>query len=115
MEKPVLGYGLNNYKVLNRAATHRFTYAHNTFIEIAVNQGIVGLVWYYSVYAYLIVRLFKVIKNKPLNAFLLAALVVSLIGQYGSVTYYKFYDNFLLMLCFYMVNKSKEERVGTVE
>lgn len=112
-EKPVLGFGLNNYKVLNEGATGRFTYAHNTFIELAVNLGTVGLIWYYSIYAYLIVRLFKDIKKNSINVFLLSALIASLISQYGTVSYYDFYQNFLLLLCFFAVQQTrKKQRTG---
>lgn len=103
VEKPILGYGLNNYRVLNQLVTGRYTYAHNTFIELAVNLGTVGLIWYYSVYLYLGKRFVSVFRKSALNRFLFASLAVSLISQYGTVSYYGFYQNFLLMLCFYAV------------
>lgn len=106
-KKPFLGYGINTYKVLNKAATGRAVYAHNTFIELAVDLGIVGLILYYSVYIYLAYKLFKTIKGKPINVFLLSALIASLISQYGTVSYYDFYQNFLIMLCFFATNKDQ--------
>ncbi len=109
LEQPAFGYGINNYKVMNQEATGRFTYSHNTFIDIAVGLGIVGLVWYYSVYAYLMVRLLRSFRNNPLNIFLLTALVASFISQYGTVSYYFLYQNLLLMLCFFAVNNTKKE------
>ena len=112
-EKPILGYGLNNYKVLNSGATGRFTYAHNNFIELAVDLGVVGLIWYYSVYAYLIVKLLKNFKNDLVNVFLLSALIVSVMSHYGTIAYYDFYQNLLLLLCFFAVNKAKKERTVT--
>lgn len=111
-EKPFLGFGINNYKVLNQAATGRFVYAHNTFIELAVDLGSVGLIWYYSIYVYLIVRLLKSIKDNRMNVFLLSALVASLMSQYGTVSYYGFYQNFFLLLCFFAVRKAKKERIA---
>lgn len=110
LEDPIVGYGINNYKVLNQSATGRFTYAHNNFIEMAVNLGVVGLVWYYSVFLYLIIRLLKLFRNNSLNIFLLSALVASFISQYGSVSYYGFYLNFLLLLCFWGVNHMGKEK-----
>ena len=108
-EKPIIGYGLNNYRVLNKVATGRYTYAHNTFIELAVNLGIVGLIWYYSVYIYLGKRFISIFKNNPLNIFLFTALAVSLVSQYGTVSYYSFYQNFLLMLSFYTVTHTNKK------
>ena len=104
-----MGYGINNYKVLNRGATGRFTYAHNTFVELAVDLGVVGLFWYYAAYAYLGKRFFAVIKKNKLNIYLFAAFLASFISQYGSVSYYGFYQNFLLMLCFYAVSRGNKE------
>ncbi len=111
LEQPAFGYGLNNYKVLNGAATGRATYAHNTFIELAVDLGVVGLVWYYSVYVYLMYHLFKDVKGRPINAFLLSALVASLMSHYGTVAYYGFYQNFLLFLCFFAIHKARKKRI----
>ena len=105
-ENPILGIGLNNYKVLNGPATGLFTYAHNNFIEIAVDLGVIGLIIYYSVYVYLIFALIKTFKYSKINLYLLVALVASLISQYGTVSYYGLYQNFLLMLCFFVVGKA---------
>lgn len=110
-ENPLIGYGMNNYKVLNQAATGKFTYSHNNFIEMAVNLGVIGLVWYYSVYLNLIVKLLKLFKNNPLIVFLFSALIASLISQYGTVSYYGFYQNFLFMLCFFSINITKKGKV----
>lgn len=113
LENPIFGYGLNNYKVLNQAATGRFTYAHNNFIEIAVNLGVVGLVVYYGAYVYLIWELFKNVKKGRFYAFLLSGLIASLVVQYGTVSYYDFYQNFLLMVCFFAVAQAKKERIAS--
>jgi len=114
LEEPILGYGLNNYKVLNGPATGRTVYAHNTFIEMAVNLGVVGLVWYYSAYVYLIQKLLKGLKNNQFNVFLLSALIASILSQYGTVSYYGFYQNFLLLMCFTAVSKAKKRTVNRV-
>ena len=105
-EHPILGYGINNYKVLNQSAVGRFTYAHNNFIELAVDLGVVGLIAYYSVYVYLIIRLLQLVRENTINIFLLSALVASLISHYGTVSYYDFYQKFLILLCFFAINQS---------
>ncbi len=110
LENPLIGYGINNYKELNIGATGRFTYAHNNFVEIAVDLGVVGLVWYFSAYVYLAFRLLKSIRKNLLNALLLALLLASLISQYGTVSYYNFYHNLLLMLCFYANSQRNLEK-----
>ena len=104
LEEPFIGYGINNYRILNSMEMGRLTYAHNNFVEIAVGLGVVGLVLYYSVYVLLIIRMSKKIKNNPLIVFLLSLLLASLISQYGSVSYYSLYQNLLIFLCFASIN-----------
>ena len=67
--------------------------------------GIVGLILYYSIYVYLIVKLFKLNRNNVVSVLLLSLLIVSLISQYGTVSYYDFDQNFFLFLCFFIINK----------
>ena len=104
-QKPLLGYGLNNYKILNQSATGRLTYSHNNFIEMAVNLGVFGLIWYYSIYGYLLVKLLKRAKENIFTAFMLSLLLCELVNHYGNVSYYDFYANLLLLLCFYATKK----------
>ena len=111
-ESPLIGYGVNNYRVLDKEATGFGFYAHNTYIEIAVDFGVVGLVWYYLVYVILVLRLLKTAKNNPLHSFLLASLVASLISHLGTVSYYGIYQNLLLFMCFVTTNQYK---IGKVE
>lgn len=108
-EQPLAGYGINNYKILNQEATGRFTYAHNNFIEIAVDLGILGLIFYYFVFVYLIGHLIKIVKKHPMNAFLLSMLVASLVGQYGTVSYYDFFQNLLILMCFFAIESCGKE------
>ena len=111
MEQPILGYGVNNYKEINRVAVGRFTYAHNNFIEVAVDLGVVGLIWYYMAYVYLGWKMFNKLNDNTLNVFLLSWLLSSLISHYGNVCYYDFSQNFMLMLCFYAVISENNGRI----
>lgn len=47
MQKPLLGYGAKNYSVMFGELTGDNSYAHNNFIELLVNVGIVGTFSYY--------------------------------------------------------------------
>ena len=107
-EQPLVGYGVNNYKILNQGATGRFTYAHNNFIEIAVDLGLVGLIWYYSAFVVAVKNLLKNLKKNKINVFLISILLASLVGQYGTVCYYNFFENFLLLLCLFTTENGEE-------
>ena len=108
-ERPLLGYGINNYKELNTSATGRFTYAHNNFVEIAVDLGIIGLLTYYSFIAFVITKLIKNLRDDLLYIFLLASLLVVLLCHYGSVWYYDMYQNLLLLICSISVSRRFQE------
>ena len=53
-KSPIIGYGINSYREINKLKTGHKTYSHNNFIEIAVGIGLMGLITYYWLYAYLI-------------------------------------------------------------
>lgn len=64
-------------------------YAHNNFVEILVNFGIVGFLLFYWLYAVIIlVGLRKMSSMVPTQAMLLALLVTLLLMEYGQVDYY---------------------------
>lgn len=89
VETPVFGIGLANASIVNEAATGKYTYLHNDFIEQLVNLGIVGFSLFYGVLLYALVWLLKLLKTKQPPVLLsLIILVVFLINTYGSVTYY---------------------------
>lgn len=65
-QRPWLGYGVCNFRAvyLSYFPGRHALYAHNNYIELLVDLGIVGLVLYYIFYIYLIVRLFKIAKKQ---------------------------------------------------
>lgn len=81
-DRILVGYGANNYRIVS---THN-TYAHNNFIEILVNFGLVGFFLYYSVYF----MAFKNLRTSKTNAekALLSIFVVRFLMEIAMVTYY---------------------------
>lgn len=49
-QAPVLGYGIDNFRLINLHATGHLTYSHNNFIELLVGVGGIGFLFYYSYY-----------------------------------------------------------------
>lgn len=99
-EKPLLGYGINNFLVQMGFRTGIATYAHNNYYEILADLGIVGFVTYYSFYFYLLVSLFKIWRksNGSLVKLMIALVVIIMICEYGIVSYYALYIH--ISLCF---------------
>lgn len=59
-KSPVLGYGINNFRIINLYATGHQTYAHNNFVEILVGVGGIGFLVYYSYYIKLLCEFIKI-------------------------------------------------------
>jgi O-antigen ligase len=114
-EKPVIGHGINNFGYLNRLMGNIFTYAHNNYLEIAADLGVVGLVVYYWFYLYLLIRLIKQTLNGHKTALLYLPLILLLvIFEYGMVNYYKMQVHLVIASAFAAttVNEKAERKLG---
>lgn len=96
----LFGYGAANFGALYASyfPGRDPVYAHNNYIELLVNYGIVGTLLYYSFYIYLIVKLLKIIRStRDQVAILFLSIIVSLIiVEYGFVAYYDLFTNIIL-------------------
>lgn len=105
VKKPLFGYGLNNYRELLGREIGRYTYAHNNYIEMMVNLGIIGTLIYYLGYIYILKNSIKsLFKNNDYIYILILILTITiLIGQYGFVAYSDFLINLILCLSFSVI------------
>lgn len=62
-EKPLFGYGIDNYRVLYKKHTGVSTYSHNNYIELTVGVGLIGLITYYTTHLILLINLITSIKR----------------------------------------------------
>lgn len=85
-ERPILGWGLQNF----RYVTGTGAYSHNNFIEVFVSTGIIGFSIYYSMYltaGWTVIRSF--IQRKEVTMIvLLILLMISVVFGYGAVQVY---------------------------
>ena len=63
-KSPFLGYGVDNYRMINLRETGHFTYSHNNFVEILVGVGGMGFLIYYSYYIKLLFEYIKMYFKK---------------------------------------------------
>jgi O-antigen ligase len=117
-EKPWMGYGLNAYKTLLGTKNTSFgtagVYAHNNYIELMVDIGIIGVIIYYYIYVYMIGKSFRNIKNR--NAALIFAfgiLIACIINEYGHVVYYDKFEQLLLILIYIIIEN--EDKVNKID
>ena len=87
-------------------------YAHNNYIELLVDVGLVGFFIYYG---YIATMLFKDCGKNNVSVYLKAILVSMLITDFGLVSYYNELYQYILVLIFCMITstqivKSKTKR-----
>jgi len=110
-EKPIFGYGINNYKVLFKDAFGIRRYSHNNYIELLVGVGIVGLISYYLMYFKIMFELIKV-KSKSLKNYrylFLSLLISILIIGYSNVYYFKKHFYIILAMSSILINIYKKK------
>lgn len=110
LKTPLIGMGMANPRLLSAAYLGSDAYLHNNFIELLAGGGIVGFAIYYSMYAYLLITLWKLRRyaNKE-YAVCLALVIVLLIMDYGMVSYYQKIRYIYLMLAFLEVDSLKRK------
>lgn len=107
-QNPIVGIGIGNSHLVN----FRDTYFHNNYVELLACGGIFGVIIYYAVYIYIIVNLIRYRKVENDQTKLIATLVVlSLMMDYGAVSYYdKVTYFFLMVFCLHIQNLKKTVR-----
>lgn len=85
-QKPFWGWGIDQY----RAVSGFGTYSHNNFSEVLVNNGIFGLIIYYSIFLSIFIFSIKMSteRNGNLKYWLLITTIIIFINDFGMVTYY---------------------------
>lgn len=92
-DRPVLGHGVSTYRYMYKHDMGKETYSHNNYIELLVNNGIIGFTIYYIFYIWNLVIcnkkriLANSEKEKNYYLFILSILITMLILDNGRVSY----------------------------
>ena len=108
-ENPFFGIGIGSSLVLTSQYTSHTTYLHNNFVELLACGGIVGFVLYYSMFlflAFMIITKRHYLGKKA--ALLLTLLLVLLISDFGTVSYYTKETHFYFLIFTICVEKKDE-------
>lgn len=105
---PILGIGLNCTRIIVMNTIGMDSYLHNNYVELLCATGIIGFFLYYNMYIYLIINLIKN-RNKNKRYFILGCtlLAISLMLDFGMVSYYSKFWTLLLMFQFINVYNLK--------
>ena len=98
MAHPIIGVGLNNFAAYQTVYSGDFYYAHNNYIELLADLGIIGAFFYYLLP---IGILFKRSNNRDDMTLLMKTVVIAILfGDFGGVTYQDIRIQLLLCLAY---------------
>lgn len=103
---PIMGIGIDNYKYLFVSLFGMERYSHNNYIELLVGTGLIGFTAFYSMYIYLINKLYKMKKEfNSIAKILLLILLIQLFCDIASVSYLYKPTYIYLIMAFVCVDK----------
>jgi len=97
-KEPIFGYGIDCYRVVNTVKANY--YAHNNFVELLADLGVIGFAVYYGGYFYCFKKLLSMKNNDNLKWLFLTFLIIIMISDYGAVSYNNLLNHVSLMLMF---------------
>ncbi len=116
LESPIFGHGLDTFKYFNKDMTGHFYYAHNNYVELLYDLGLVGFIAYYSFVVYMLVKLVKMprklIAYKMLGLGLLLELFVY---DIGGVSFYATFSICVLAIVYAIIILASCEEKQTVK
>lgn len=98
-ERPLFGYGLDCFKYFAKSATGHQYYAHNNYVELLADLGVLGFAIYYSAYFYILIQSWKNRKNN-LSLLSFVLICIMLVSEYACVSYANFLFGILIMIMF---------------
>ena len=101
-KRPIFGYGFDSFKYYNaESVTGEFYYAHNNFLELLYNQGVVGFMAYYSFYIYLIWFAWKKKTDSLHKGLVVGFFISSMFFEFFCVTYSATVTQIMIFLVYY--------------
>ena len=83
IQSPIFGNGFDSFSQLGSFGV----YSHCNYTELLCNHGLIGIVYYYSIWIYLLFRMIMCKNEHPMKNFLIGIIIGFLICDYGSVSY----------------------------
>lgn len=107
LESPLIGHGINAFLEINN---YTYMYAHNNYVELLSDLGLLGCVAYYLFYAVMLHKLLGLKSADGKKWFWLFALLCMLAFDYGAVSYNLYPTQWMLMLsAVYLVLPQEEQ------
>ena len=105
-QHPILGAGIHGFTTYMRKINYsHVAYSHNNFTEMLADFGIIGFIIYYFPRFAVLVRLFKARKKSQWALFGALVMLISLLNEYGFVSFYTSYMQIYYILLFVISQK----------
>lgn len=112
-ERPVLGFGLHQFRVVHGLKYGEFMSAHNGYVNILVELGIIGFILYYIIYIKVLFKLIHLIKHQVtiVNSSLIILLILQLVSDIATITFWDKLTYILFGLCFSYLNHNERSNI----
>lgn len=112
-KEPILGYGVDCYRYLSPFGT----YAHNNYIELMVGTGLIGLIVYYSIYIYSLIKgyyfVFK--EHDDMVIFLVSLLTITVVNHMAIVSYDDITYNIMFLLIISYIQLLTQQKLRNIK
>ena len=115
IHSPLWGRGLNAFQILYGNETGHYAYAHNNYVEILADLGIIGFVLYYSIFWKMLSFIKKMGRIVTRNSFAISLTALLIFYDVAMVSYYDTRIVMLIMIVFSglyngLTNNNEEEQ-----
>ena len=110
-QAPILGYGIDNFRIINLHATGHLTYSHNNFIELLVGVGGIGFLIYYSYYIKLLFDYIKMyFKHHTTQILNVTAIcfILMFVMHFAVVSYYAIEQGLIILFMSKAIKLNKD-------
>lgn len=111
---PWIGYGADNYRIVLTTYHPDYPlsyYAHNNFVEVLVDFGLLGFTGYYYMYFNHIISFIFSRNVTHIRVLCFTIILTILIAEYGLVDYYDIYIQTILIVAFSVLDYTNIESV----
>ena len=105
---PLAGIGIANAPILTNIAMGKSAYLHCNYAEMAADGGVLGLISYYIMFLYVLFKEIKFSKFDNSAVLVITLIIIRLISDWGSVSYYNKLTYFYLMIYYLHLNTMRK-------
>lgn len=113
LENPIIGVGIDGFRFSENNLIHY--YAHNNYIELLANLGLVGFaIYYYSLFKLAIKGILSKMKIDDITTLGIAIIISLMVGDYVSISYSQEYLQLYIAVAIAIITCKKGEEKNEI-